>query len=99
MECPLFDCDQTTDESLRRAAMSAFGTKRTFRRAQPMSAFGGKADISVATAFVPATARHAVVARQSYRRNPSFTPKIYVHRRAVQAFDDFPVANARRWNF
>src|SRR6516162_8815148 len=25
--------------------MSAFGTKRTFRRAQPMSAFGGKADM------------------------------------------------------
>src|SRR5262249_15609286 len=26
---------------------SAFGTKRTSRRAQPMSAFGGKADIQV----------------------------------------------------
>jgi len=26
--------------------MSAFGTKRTCRHAQPMSAFGGKADIS-----------------------------------------------------
>ena len=25
--------------------MSAFGTKRTSRRAQPMSAFGGKADM------------------------------------------------------
>ena len=30
--------------SLRRR-MSAFGTKRTFQRAQSMSAFGGKADI------------------------------------------------------
>jgi len=61
--------------------------------------FWHKADICVATAFVPTTARHAVVARQSYRRNPSFTPEMYVHRRAVQAFHDFPVANAQRWNF
>ena len=29
------------------APMSAFGTKRTFQRAQSMSAFGGKADIVV----------------------------------------------------
>ena len=29
------------------APMSAFGTKRTFQRAQSMSAFGGKADIQL----------------------------------------------------
>jgi hypothetical protein len=29
---------------LLRCPMSAFGTKRTSRRAQPMSAFGGKAE-------------------------------------------------------
>jgi hypothetical protein len=27
--------------------MSAFGTKRTSRQAQPMSAFGGKADMAI----------------------------------------------------
>ena len=32
----------------RRFSMSAFGTKRTSRPAQPMSAFGGKADIKLA---------------------------------------------------
>ena len=31
--------------SFETVARSAFGTKRTSRRAQPMSAFGGKADI------------------------------------------------------
>ena len=31
----------------RRFSMSAFGTKRTSRPAQPMSAFGGKADIKL----------------------------------------------------
>ena len=30
---------------------------------------------------------------------PSFTPEIYFHRRAVQAFHNFPVANAQRRNF
>jgi hypothetical protein len=33
---------------LLHCSMSAFGTKRTSRPAQPMSAFGGKADISSA---------------------------------------------------
>ncbi len=33
-------------------AMSAFGTKRTLRIALHMSAFGGKADIPVCTAYV-----------------------------------------------
>src|SRR5262249_48879226 len=31
--------------------MSAFGTKRTSRPAQPMSAFGGKADIAYSSPF------------------------------------------------
>jgi hypothetical protein len=34
--------------------MSAFGTKRTSRRARSMSAFGGKADIARLEATVPA---------------------------------------------
>ena len=40
--------DETCSWALDAAAarMSAFGTKRTSRRAQSMSAFGGKADIS-----------------------------------------------------
>jgi hypothetical protein len=30
---------------MNNGGMSAFGTKQTFQPAQPMSAFGGKADI------------------------------------------------------
>src|SRR6516162_8128353 len=39
-------CPNSSDRLLHRV-MSAFGTKRTLRQAQPMSAFGGKADIGL----------------------------------------------------
>ena len=37
---------ELADEAIESGSMSASGTKRTSRRAQSMSAFGGKADIA-----------------------------------------------------
>ena len=40
-----YGADDRDFKRMEAARMSAFGTKRTSRRGQPMSAFGGKADI------------------------------------------------------
>ena len=52
---------------LASATTSAFGTKQTFRGSVPMSAFGGKADIPICSAYSPETVGGNSVIRRAPR--------------------------------